>query len=102
MSFKSKVIGVLLGLSLAFGGVFSVGYLGNAIIRAERQMTETHALLRTSQKGQMFIGTCMKCGKTGLSMKQATEECENPSRMRNDEALLNAIDATPIPTGERR
>lgn len=45
-------------------------------------MKHQHALTRTSPKGGPFIGTCMKCGKTGVTIKQQrTEECENVVRM---------------------
>jgi len=53
---------------------------------------ETHAIERTSPKGGPFLGTCMRCGRKNLSMGNALEECDNPSRMSNDEALLKMID----------
>lgn len=52
----------------------------------------SHSVERTSPKGQPFVGTCMKCGQTGLTMARAmSEECENPSQMTDDEALVAAI-----------
>ena len=57
-------------------------------------MADRHAINRTSPKGGKFIGTCMKCGKTGLTLADAmTEECENVARMSDDDALLNALEA---------
>ncbi len=46
-------------------------------------MSDTHALRRTSPKGpgEKFIGTCIKCGKTGLPSSAVTEECDNPAGM---------------------
>ena len=51
-----------------------------------------HALERTSPMGEPFIGTCIKCGRKGLTMRQGFEECDNPSGMTDDEALLRAIE----------
>lgn len=53
----------------------------------------THALERTSPKGegQKFIGTCFKCGRTGLAESAVFEECDNPSGMTEEQALLTAI-----------
>lgn len=53
--------------------------------------TPRHALNRTSPKGQPFIGTCVRCGRTGLTAKRANEECDNPSQMTADEALLAVL-----------
>lgn len=51
-----------------------------------------HALSRTSPKGGPFIGTCMKCGKTGLTLEQVRrEECQNPAGMSGEEVLRHAI-----------
>jgi hypothetical protein len=33
----------------------------------------------------------MKCGKAGLTLKDMERECDNPSRMTQDEALIAAI-----------
>jgi hypothetical protein len=64
-------------------------------------MSETHAVNRTSPKGQPFIGTCMKCGKTGLTLADSMrEECENPSRMTDDESLVAAIEGADGPLYE--
>lgn len=56
-----------------------------------------HALTRTSPKGSTFSGTCMKCGREGLTLDDlAIERCENVAGMSDDDALLNAI------TGSRK
>jgi hypothetical protein len=57
-------------------------------------MADSHAIERTSPKGpgQKFIGTCMKCGRTGLTFADMGEPCENIAGMTADEALLLAID----------
>ena len=59
--------------------------------------TDTHAIERTSPKGGKFVGTCMKCGKPGLTFSDMGEPCENVSGMTQDEALLRAIEG---PDGE--
>ena len=53
----------------------------------------THALNRTSPKGKgvPFVGTCMRCGRRGLSMKAALESCENPANLTDAETVLLAI-----------
>ena len=43
----------------------------------------THALSRTNPKGEMFKGTCTKCGAKNLSMKDMREECINPPNQRS-------------------
>lgn len=55
-------------------------------------MSEQHSINRTSPKGEAFVGTCMKCGKAGLTLKDMQGECDNPSRMTQGEALLSALD----------
>lgn len=54
-------------------------------------MSDQHSITRTSPKGEAFVGTCMKCGKAGLTLKDIDQECDNPSRMKQDEALIAAI-----------
>jgi hypothetical protein len=54
-------------------------------------MSDTHALQRTSPKGQPFVGTCYKCGRTGLPWSAVKEECTNLLRMTQEDALLAAI-----------
>jgi hypothetical protein len=51
-----------------------------------------HSIERTSPKGEPFVGTCMKCGKPGLTFANMQDECENTSGMTQDEALLRAIE----------
>lgn len=53
-------------------------------------MEETHALNRTSPKGQPFLGTCFRCGKENLPAKAVHELCENPANLSADEVLLIA------------
>lgn len=50
-------------------------------------MTDLHTLVRTSPKGQPFIGTCTKCGIRGLSPGQMNEPCVNPAGLTNAESL---------------
>jgi hypothetical protein len=58
-------------------------------------MTDTHAIERTSPKGpgQKFIGTCRKCGKTGLTLRDINEPCENLLGTTQDDDLLAALQA---------
>ena len=56
-------------------------------------MDNSHALTRTSPKGQPFIGTCMKCGTPNLTMAQAMRGgCVNPANFTQEETLLIAIE----------
>lgn len=48
---------------------------------------ETHALERTSPKGQPFVGVCIKCGATGLPITAARQKCENPANLTQSETL---------------
>lgn len=59
--------------------------------------SDNHALVRTSPKGQKFIGRCVKCGKDGLSMMDTTP-CINPSGMSDSEALIGILEDGPIST----
>ena len=54
---------------------------------------ETHAIYRTSPKGpgQKFIGTCKKCGRTGLKISDMNDPCENLLGTTQDEDLIDAI-----------
>jgi hypothetical protein len=54
-----------------------------------------HALERTNQKGQPFIGTCTLCGATGLPAKAALEDCPNVRGLTEDQALVEAIVGRP-------
>ena len=55
-------------------------------------MKEQHALERTSPLGTAFVGTCLKCGKKGLTMNDfMLDECENVRGLSQDEALVEAI-----------
>ncbi|MHC4648246.1 MAG: hypothetical protein ACYTBJ_22530 [Planctomycetota bacterium] len=50
-----------------------------------------HALERTSPFGGPFVGTCILCGKEGVTLKGSTEQCPNPDKVPEDTALLLAI-----------
>jgi len=50
-----------------------------------------HSVERTSPKGGPFVGTCTPCGKQGLTMKTAREECPNPRDVAMDDVLLDAL-----------
>lgn len=54
----------------------------------------THALKRTSPTGvgQVFIGTCIKCGGTGLLSIDALRPCPADEAMSDSEALIKLID----------
>lgn len=52
---------------------------------------QTHALERTSPKGQTFVGTCRLCGQPGLSSRDAMKPCENVRGLSQEEAVLEAI-----------
>lgn len=53
-----------------------------------------HALTRTSPKGpgEKFIGTCMKCGQTGIPLSSIEDRCENPANLTQEETLIIAIE----------
>jgi hypothetical protein len=50
-----------------------------------------HCTSRTSPFGEDYIGTCLLCGKTGLSIDNM-EECENPKGLAQGEALVEVIE----------
>lgn len=56
-------------------------------------MNDKHSLHRTSPKGEgaTFIGTCIKCGKPGLTVVSMTETCENTYELTNDEVMTLAL-----------
>lgn len=51
----------------------------------------THALVRTSPKGELFRGTCIQCGTENLPMRAALEPCPNQRGMSQAEALIEAM-----------
>lgn len=51
----------------------------------------THAIIRTSPKGKMFLGTCTLCGTPSLTMRAAWEPCPNQRGLSNVEALLDIV-----------
>lgn len=50
-----------------------------------------HSLERTNPKGVPFIGTCVLCGRTGLTKSDMNTECENIRGLSSDDAVLEAI-----------
>ena len=51
----------------------------------------THSLRRTSPKGHAFLGMCIQCGMTNLSMKAIEEYCANPRGLTCEEVLKDAM-----------
>ena len=51
----------------------------------------THAIERTSPKGQKFIGQCIKCGQTGLGLSAALAPCPADELMSDEAALLHLL-----------
>lgn len=56
-----------------------------------RRPSRKHSLRRTSPKGREFIGTCVLCGRQGLTLKDMNEECENVRGLSEGEALREAL-----------
>lgn len=54
----------------------------------------THNIERTSPKGGPFIGTCVLCGKPGLTSGQVNEFCANPNSVTQEESVMSAIKGT--------
>ena len=52
---------------------------------------EMHALRRTNPKGQPFVGTCMKCGKSGLTMNDMNKPCPNTLGLPNEVAVMKEV-----------
>lgn len=52
----------------------------------------THALVRTSPYGKLFLGTCIQCGAKNLPMGAALEPCPNQRGMSQDEALMEVME----------
>lgn len=53
---------------------------------------DRHAIIRTSPKGEKFIGTCMKCGEKNLTIADMVKHCANVSGMSDEEALIRALE----------
>ena len=51
----------------------------------------SHALERTSPKGETFVGYCTKCGTRELKMIAATKPCPMDDVVSDEQALLSAI-----------
>lgn len=56
------------------------------------QLQTMHCLERTSPFGERFVGTCILCGKTGLSSADALQPCDNPAGLSREQTLRAAID----------
>jgi hypothetical protein len=54
-----------------------------------------HVIQRTSPFGEAFIGECMLCGASGLTLFDALLPCENLLRITEDDALISAIEGEP-------
>lgn len=52
----------------------------------------SHALERTSPKGQDFVGKCIKCGQAGLTMSGALLPCPKDDEVSDQDALLKLLD----------
>jgi len=52
-----------------------------------------HVIERTSPKGpgQVFLGTCILCGKTNLTITDANKPCENKDKVSYKEALVRVL-----------
>lgn len=59
-------------------------------------MTEAsfHALRRTSAKGEKFVGDCVRCGRTGMTLDQVHTPCANTSGLSDQEAIMTALGLT--------
>ena len=53
--------------------------------------SRTHALIRTSPSGALFLGTCIQCGMKDLPMRAALEPCPNPRGLTSGAALLEVM-----------
>ena len=54
-----------------------------------------HSLRRTSPYRESFVGTCVLCGKEGLTIKDMNKRCRNVAGKTQDEALIDAITGSP-------
>ena len=57
----------------------------------------SHAVIRTSPKGpgHKFIGRCVKCGRDGLGLSAALEDCPADALVYDEAALLDILKGTP-------
>ena len=53
------------------------------------QVAQSHTLLRTSKKGERFVGTCTLCGRKGLTMADMKTPCRNLPRISQEQSLLD-------------
>lgn len=52
----------------------------------------THAVIRTSPKGEKFVGRCIKCGEEGLGLGGALIDCPADAIVSDRQALLDILD----------
>ena len=54
----------------------------------------SHAIERTSPTGpgEAFVGTCVKCGQTGLELSDGLKRCPADDTMSDEAALIALID----------
>ena len=57
----------------------------------------SHAIVRTSPKGpgQKFIGHCTKCGRDGLGLSAALEDCPADALVSDEAALMDILKDAP-------
>lgn len=51
----------------------------------------SHAIIRTSPKGEKFIGQCTKCGAEGLRMIDIQKPCPCDNIVSDEMAILDVI-----------
>ena len=54
-------------------------------------MSDFHTLVRTSPKGQKFVGTCTKCGMEKLTFANMNDECPNVRNVTQEQSLLEVL-----------
>lgn len=55
------------------------------------QTLTTHALVRTSPKGDPLVGRCVLCGAENLRSSAVEEPCPNPGKKSGGDALVQLI-----------
>ena len=48
---------------------------------------KTHVTYRTNKKGENYLGTCVLCGTTNLSITDTNKPCPNPNNMFMEDAM---------------
>lgn len=51
----------------------------------------SHALERTSPKGQLFVGYCVKCGAVNLTLQAALAPCPADDIVSDTNAMLSLM-----------